>query len=665
MDRRLGRESKGSLSLQKKMAEARRREKTAPDLSDFMNDMFFGTVDHVDDKTYDLTGDKGVSVDEEEEDDDEGFDDSTRSNSARLTQEWLQEARLIVGSSPNRCGSPGRLSGSPRFAAPQPPSPLSSLDHRDSLSRTRSARRYRTGVGISDEILSKTARHTRNKSDTFTLPSSDGSPATAVHNWFSNILKPTNNSNTQHSPPSPPDSTLLTSLPPRQHHPRKSRFQTEPSAAPHPQGIQPPNSRRTFKTSATENPRGDSVPLSPPRNLVESAHRRTILSSTCSRERMTLRHVVAKGEEACLNVFLKDQRTLLQKISTGECHANAQIVLSGPSNGTASMVAAICHAWVLDYRQREKEDGVVVAPVMNVKRGSMWTLKQAAWLFHHAGLDATSLLFTDEVPFKIDSDFTRLFVSFGMKLKIYMVDMERLLMTGQLSVLVVGQDVLSTTGEVGSQCTVVTDNYCEDAYDLLENPVLKKLLLAGILLDTQNLKSSAAISMTRDAEAVQLLLAGSAPNYRYALFDQLMQDQKTASFVEALNHNYGKSPDERTLKLLYDLKSSVVSAIDGLRYTFLLRVIFLSLVIMGEENSEGNVKNKVGERKSSSISSSKTNSFDTRSSKACKVSVNPVKLVTPPLLSPSLPPTPQHAEKEAPRGKNKFFLARWFGFGSK
>ncbi|ESW27483.1 hypothetical protein PHAVU_003G205800 [Phaseolus vulgaris] len=603
MDRRLGRETKGSLSLQKKMAEARRRENTAPDLSDFMNDMFFGTVDHVDDKAYDLTGNKGVSVEEDEEED-EGFDDSTRSNSARLTQEWLQEARLVMGSSPNRCGSPGRLSGSPRFAAAQPPSPLSSLDHRDSLSRTRSARRYRTGVGISDEILSKTARHTRNKSDTFAQPSSDGSPATAVHNWFSNILKPTNNNNTQ-PPPSPPDSTLLTSLPPRQHHSRKSRFQTEPSAAPHSQGIQPPNSRRTFKTSAPENPREDSIPLSPPRNLVESAHRRTILSSTCSRERMASRHVVTKGEEACLNGFLKDQRTLLQKISTGECHANAQIVLSGPSNGTASMVAAICHAWVLDYRQREKEGGVVVAPVMNVKRGSMWKLKQAAWLFHHAGLDATSLLFTDEV------------------------DMESLLMTGQLSVLVVGQDVLSTTGEVGSQCTVVTDNYCEDAYDLLENPVLKKLLLAGILLDTQNLKSSAAISMTRDAEAVQLLLAGSAPNYRYALFDQLMQDQKTASFVEALNHNYGKSPDE------------------------------------SEENSEGNMKNKVGERKSSSISSSKTNSFDTRSSKACKVSPNPVKLVTPPLLSPSLPPTPQHAEKEVPRGKNKFFLARWFGFGSK
>jgi len=80
--------------------------------------------------------------------------------------------------------------------------------------------------------------------------------------------------------------------------------------------------------------------------------------------------------------------------------------------------------------------------------------------------------------------------------------------------------------------------------------------------------------MTRDAEAVQLLLVGLAPNYRYALFDQckvyvsphiliekllvlfkfnvlscfvfleVMQDQQSSSFVEALNHNYWKIPDE-------------------------------------------------------------------------------------------------------------------------
>lgn len=46
------------------------------------------------------------------------------------------------------------------------------------------------------------------------------------------------------------------------------------------------------------------------------------------------------------------------------------------------------------------------------------------------------------------------------------------------------------------------------------------LQLAGILLDTQNLKASSQLSMTRDAEAVQLLLVGLPSNYRNALFDQ-------------------------------------------------------------------------------------------------------------------------------------------------
>ncbi|XP_045792106.1 uncharacterized protein LOC123886876 [Trifolium pratense] len=605
------------------MAETLKREEPPPDLTDFMNDMFFGTAD-THQKTYDLTGGVGMNMDDDEEDD--GFDDSTRSNSARLTQEWLQEARLVVASSPSRCESPGRLLGSPRFASPSK-SLLPSSDRTEALSRARSARRFRTVEGISDEILSKTAKHTRNKSDTFAQPSSndDGSPATAVHKWFSNILKSNNNNNDSNSnnnnntqPPSPD------SLPPRQPLSRKSRFQTEPSGATHPQGIQVPNynSRRTFKPSAPspENPNRripptslESLPLSPPRNLVESAHRRTISSSTCSWEKIVppVKYSTKEEEEATeeysLNGFLKEQRNLFQRFYKGELSSNVKIkiVLSGHSNSTTSMVAAICHAWLLGYRQKENDEGgnerTVVVPVMNVKRGDMCKLKQAAWLFHHAGLDATSLLFTDEV------------------------DMESLLMTGKLSVLMVGQDILNATNEVGSQCTVLTDNYCEDAYDLLQNSVLKKLLLAGILLDTQNLKASASVSMTRDAEAVQLLLVGSAPNYRYTLFDQLMQDQQSSSFVEALNHNYWKPPEE------------------------------------SDKNNEGNMKHKVRERKSSSSErqatttkpSSKSNSIDTK-----------VKLATPILQSPS-PAASSNAEKVSSSGKNKFFLARWFGFGSK
>jgi hypothetical protein len=109
------------------------------------------------------------------------------------------------------------------------------------------------------------------------------------------------------------------------------------------------------------------------------------------------------------------------------------------------------------------------------------------------------------------------------------VDMESLLATGKLSVLMVGQDILNATNEVGSymntwwiwksilktncqvnvqralelilyvlicstqvgsQCTVLTDNYCEDAYDLLQNSVLKKLLVNKLIVFLVNFSIS-------------------------------------------------------------------------------------------------------------------------------------------------------------------------------
>lgn len=37
--------------------------------------------------------------------------------------------------------------------------------------------------------------------------------------------------------------------------------------------------------------------------------------------------------------------------------------------------------------------------------------------------------------------------------------------------------IFSAYHQVGSQCTILTDNYCEDAYELLDTPILKKLLV--------------------------------------------------------------------------------------------------------------------------------------------------------------------------------------------
>ncbi|KAL0417205.1 UNVERIFIED_CONTAM: hypothetical protein Slati_3552400 [Sesamum latifolium] len=545
VDRRFNRhmpsEGRETANLQRKLAKTRRAGQTTTqmlDLTDFMNDAFFGTVNGGDQKTaYNLNGGARRMLRDHDEDD---FDSSTRSVSSRLTQDWLEEAKRMVATSPSRGGdSPSRLVGSPRFGMSQGRFSTSSLDKRDPLSR--SARRW--------------------------IPTSE------LHKWASSYgPDPTNSPDP--TPPSPTSHLSGPPLPPRQSMHRKSRFQIEPNPPlPHPipTPTNLPAMKRNFKNTSTS-PNNNNEPaatlttdllsppknlvhsahqrsrslstcpvpeaevLSPPRNLVESVHRRSISSSTCRIDRILqkdnnsddgqLKNGDLKGEE--LNMFLKEQRAKIEKLLSGEIYGKAKIVLSGPSNSTSSMVAATCYTWLLENRMRgNKKDGArndnhmeFVVPVMNMRRGKMWKQRQAAWLFHHAGLDATSLLFSNEV------------------------DLETLMMEKQLSLLVVGEDILKTNGEVGSPCTVLTDNYCEDAYDLLQNPILKKLLLAGILLDTQNLSTSPKLSMTRDAEAVQLLSVGSAPNYRNTLYDQLVQDQRGDKFFDVLLQTYGKPPSE-------------------------------------------------------------------------------------------------------------------------
>ncbi|KAI3673560.1 hypothetical protein L6452_39683 [Arctium lappa] len=682
MDQRRFSKSVANENLQKKLVENRRKgsrgQEQAPDIADFMNDMFFGAVKN-EKKVYNLSGGSSDVMDE-----DDDFDSSTRSTSSRLTQEWLEEAKRLVASSPGRGSSraegnsPSRLVGSPRFGASRPRLSTSSLTERDPLSR--SARRNRSVDGFTGEILTKSAKHNHSRNNSLTTVDSisnpppqltDVSPASAVHKWFSNILKPPTAGDptpppatatttspdiipprasthrrsrfeNQSSPPLPPISPSATAttttaaadpaafVPPRLSTNRRSRFQNDPNAA-QPQLIP---TRRTIKTTGSTTPAEIqilsppkhllesaqrrsissstcSLPakqiLSPPRNLVESAQRRSISSSTCFTDKISRKPSPTRGEfndselgQLDLNGFLHDQRIKILKLLKGEIKGKAKIVLSGHSNSTSSMVAAICYAWLLDTRMRIRRNAVVdgdgaavelVVPVLNVRRGKMWKQRQAAWLFHHAGVDATSILFSNEI------------------------ELEILMMKKQLSILVVGQEILKTDGEVGSKCTVLTDNYCEDAYDLLQNPILKKLMLAGILLDTQNLNTAT----TKDTEAARLLSVGSAPNYGNSLYDQLTQEQRDGAFFEALRQNYGKPPNESNLE------------------------------------SGSPAEERVPERKHQS-----PKTFEKISRK------DPIQAKTesakPKLPTKQTPSPAKSGDTPREKGKNPFFLAKWFGF---
>ncbi|KAL5673016.1 hypothetical protein ACJX0J_017322, partial [Zea mays] len=239
----------------------------------------------------------------------------------------------------------------------------------------------------------------------------------------------------------------------------------------------PPNPRRKcrFRDAPTpDSPHGRATSISPI-SAVHSRHR-------CHTSASSAPAFAADGSSdgvARLSSFLRRQRAVVAVLAAGDRTASrpTKLVLSDASKSVSSIVAAICYAWMLP----SKGDGQAAVPVVNMRRSRMAWCRQAAWLLYHVGVDASALLFTDEV------------------------DMDGLIMDQRVSLLVVGQDVLKSKAEVASVCTTLTHTYCEDAYSLLQNLDIKKLLLAGFLHD---------------------------------LFQQLMLVHNDHSFVEYLKNTY-------------------------------------------------------------------------------------------------------------------------------
>ncbi|CAN0891353.1 hypothetical protein LINGRAHAP2_LOCUS16935 [Linum grandiflorum] len=215
---------------------------------------------------------------------DDGLD--MRNCSSRLTQEWLDEAKRIVAASDSHIDSSAKITGSPRFGSVRI-STGALICRKDPLSR--SARRNRATEGFSEEILSRSARHSRNGSILSNVaPDLSTSPTSQVNMWIANNIEPPNGISSSDS------SSGQSTLPQR----RSSRFQVEPK-----QDIPP----RRFK----QGPNTEGRVLSPPKNLVESAHRRSVSRSTCLMEKIAANEEGAGGAEMqgkSVNGFLKKQR---------------------------------------------------------------------------------------------------------------------------------------------------------------------------------------------------------------------------------------------------------------------------------------------------------------------------------------------------------------------
>ncbi|CAN1335108.1 hypothetical protein LINPERPRIM_LOCUS36638 [Linum perenne] len=213
----------------------------------------------------------------------EGFDNANMRNcgslSSRLTQEWLEEAKRIMTSSPSPCDSSAKITGSPRNRATE---------------------------GFSEEILNRSARHSRNGSILSNIPDpleDSTSPTSQVNIWITKNIQPPNDDDNKNGVIN--DSEQSTLLQRKSTPQRRSRFQAEPKQA---QDVP-----RRFKQGP--NMDGNRV-LSPPKNLVESAHRRSISRSTCLMDKLGAELTGLEEEEGRgggeqgrgMNGFLKKQR---------------------------------------------------------------------------------------------------------------------------------------------------------------------------------------------------------------------------------------------------------------------------------------------------------------------------------------------------------------------
>ncbi|KAL2631816.1 hypothetical protein R1flu_016502 [Riccia fluitans] len=232
------------------------------------------------------------------------------------------------------------------------------------------------------------------------------------------------------------------------------------------------------------------------------------------------------SEVAELNEFLRAKR---DSVTSCQRNGSGYLKFISTSNpiGLGSMICIICYSYFLEKRSKGPGRWSVV-PLINFSRCRMRQHLDAAWLFHVCGLDVKALMFAKEV------------------------DIEGLSRDGVTTrTTFVGDQVLRSIDEIGSCCTLLAETFSRDADELWSSSgsILKTLLLAGLLVDTENLSKPTSSAITsRDHQMLLLLLAGSAPLDRFGLYERLRAVHTDAEVVSMARSHYGAAVETLQLR---------------------------------------------------------------------------------------------------------------------
>lgn len=256
-----------------------------------------------------------------------------------------------------------------------------------------------------------------------------------------------------------------------------------------------------------------------------------------------------------LNVYLKAKKDYVTAGIPGRfLHA-----IIGPDvSDVGSVASTIMYAFYLG--ETLKSNQFCTVPIINMKREDVGSRADLKWLFDSCHIDISSLIFIDE----IDLHYYDLFGS----LKLVLLNCDKLpskqealkealveifhcrksdTSYSSVDYVIVGQDA--------SCCTVIAEKFALMSPEILAGQGFSRLLLAGILMDTENLSSPRCTS--KDKYMATLLLNGAGRygcNGLYQILSYKMHDLSYLKVGGILRKEFKKwttlgKPDSRSSRL--------------------------------------------------------------------------------------------------------------------
>ncbi|RZC66178.1 hypothetical protein C5167_009873 [Papaver somniferum] len=278
-----------------------------------------------------------------------------------------------------------------------------------------------------------------------------------------------------------------------------------------------------------------------------------------------------------LNQYLKDQRDF---ISVGVPGRFLHVVMGQETTDAGSVASTILYAFYLS--ETLKSIQLCTVPIINMKRGDLNSHAELTWLLESCHIDLSSLIFIDE----IDLSYYYLYGS----LKLVLLNNHKVPTKNESlkhavveSFNCVKEDSTSvrvetvTSGQDCSCCTLVAEKVSLASPELLAGQGFSRLLLAGILLDTGNLKSSRCTS--KDKYMATLLINGAGRfgiNGFYQILKYKMYDISELKIGDILRKDFKKwttkvgkpdNPASRLMLLLIGMSSVGISVGQLLSHT--------------------------------------------------------------------------------------------------